>query len=113
MFRAQGCGMLLAHFCGLCGSLCLHTALLHRSDSVTMNNFFSSVDGQLELLAQGALDNALSSMGALHALRPRLDRFHQLLLEPPKVGDMGCCDSRGEWGWKRKYPVYTKPSLFL
>lgn len=56
-----------------------------RSDSVTMNNFFSSVDGQLELLAQGALDNALSSMGALHALRPRLDRFHQLLLEPPKL----------------------------
>nr|XP_042127001.1 serine/threonine-protein phosphatase 6 regulatory subunit 1 isoform X3 [Peromyscus maniculatus bairdii] len=56
-----------------------------RSDSVTMNNFFSSVDGQLELLAQGALDNAVSSMGALHALRPRLARFHQLLLEPPKL----------------------------
>lgn len=54
-----------------------------------MNNFFSSVDGQLELLAQGALDSAISSMGALHALRPRLDRFHQLLLEPPKVGDTG------------------------
>lgn len=54
---------------------------------MTMNNFFSSVDGQLELLAQGALDNAISSMGALHALRPRLAHFHQLLLEPPKVGD--------------------------
>lgn len=53
-----------------------------RSESVTMNNFFSSVDGQLELLAQGALDSAASSMGALHALRPRLARFHQLLLEP-------------------------------
>ena len=63
-------------------------------------------------LAQGALDDALSSMGALHALRPRLDRFHQLLLEPPKVGDMGCASS-GKWGWKRKYPVSTKPSLFL
>ncbi|XP_008844891.1 serine/threonine-protein phosphatase 6 regulatory subunit 1 [Nannospalax galili] len=56
-----------------------------RSDSVTMNNFFSSVDGQLELLAQGALDNMTSSMGALHALRPRLARFHQLLLEPPQL----------------------------
>ncbi|XP_010615229.1 serine/threonine-protein phosphatase 6 regulatory subunit 1 isoform X1 [Fukomys damarensis] len=53
-----------------------------RSESVTMNNFFSSMDGQLELLAQGALDSAVSSMGALHALRPRLGHFHQLLLEP-------------------------------
>ncbi|KAL1768995.1 serine serine/threonine-protein phosphatase 6 regulatory subunit 1 [Sigmodon hispidus] len=56
-----------------------------RSESVTMNNFFSSVDGQLELLAQGALDNGLSSMGALNALRPQLARFHQLLLEPPQL----------------------------
>ncbi|XP_013364696.1 PREDICTED: serine/threonine-protein phosphatase 6 regulatory subunit 1 isoform X3 [Chinchilla lanigera] len=53
-----------------------------RSESVTMSNFFSSVDGQLELLAQGALDSAVSSMGALHALRPQLAHFHQLLLEP-------------------------------
>ncbi|XP_069314301.1 serine/threonine-protein phosphatase 6 regulatory subunit 1 [Eulemur rufifrons] len=56
-----------------------------RSESVTMNNFFSSVDGQLELLAQGALDSTASSVGALHALRPRLGCFHQLLLEPPKL----------------------------
>jgi hypothetical protein len=60
-----------------------------RSESVTMNNFFSSADGQLELLAQGALDSVVSSTGALHALRPRLGHFHQLLLEPPKVGDVG------------------------
>lgn len=50
-----------------------------------MNNFFSSVDGQLELLAQGALESVMSSMGVLHALRPRLGHFHQILLEPPKV----------------------------
>ncbi|XP_013003187.2 serine/threonine-protein phosphatase 6 regulatory subunit 1 isoform X2 [Cavia porcellus] len=56
-----------------------------RSESMTMNNFFSSVDGQLELLAQGALDSAGSSTGALHALRPRLAHFHQLLLEPLQV----------------------------
>ncbi|XP_008986901.4 serine/threonine-protein phosphatase 6 regulatory subunit 1 isoform X3 [Callithrix jacchus] len=56
-----------------------------RSESMTMNNFFSSVDGQLELLAQGALESAVSSVGALHALRPRLSCFHQLLLEPPKL----------------------------
>ncbi|XP_020034838.1 serine/threonine-protein phosphatase 6 regulatory subunit 1 isoform X1 [Castor canadensis] len=56
-----------------------------RSESVTMNNFFSSADGQLELLAQGALDSVVSSTGALHALRPRLGHFHQLLLEPPKL----------------------------
>ncbi|XP_023364437.1 serine/threonine-protein phosphatase 6 regulatory subunit 1 isoform X4 [Otolemur garnettii] len=56
-----------------------------RSESMTMNNFFSSVDGQLELLAQGTLDCAVSSVGALHALRPRLSCFHQLLLEPPKL----------------------------
>ena len=51
-----------------------------------VNNFFSSVDGQLELLAQGTPDSAVSSVGTLHALRPRLSRFHQLLLEPPEVG---------------------------
>nr|XP_004672728.2 serine/threonine-protein phosphatase 6 regulatory subunit 1 isoform X2 [Jaculus jaculus]XP_044989653.1 serine/threonine-protein phosphatase 6 regulatory subunit 1 isoform X1 [Jaculus jaculus] len=56
-----------------------------RSESVTMNNFFSSVDGQLELLAQGALESVVSCMGVLQALRPRLARFHQLLLEPPKL----------------------------
>ncbi|XP_027628391.1 serine/threonine-protein phosphatase 6 regulatory subunit 1 isoform X1 [Tupaia chinensis] len=56
-----------------------------RSESATMNNFFSSVDGQLELLAQGALESTVSSMGTLHALRPRLSRFHELLLEPPEL----------------------------
>ncbi|XP_075392681.1 serine/threonine-protein phosphatase 6 regulatory subunit 1 isoform X2 [Tenrec ecaudatus] len=56
-----------------------------RSEATTMNNFFCSVDGQLELLAQGALDNPASSIGVLHALRPRLSHFHQLLLEPPKL----------------------------
>nr|XP_040135756.1 serine/threonine-protein phosphatase 6 regulatory subunit 1 [Ictidomys tridecemlineatus] len=64
-----------------------------RSDAVTMNNFFSSVDGQLELLAQGALDSMASSMGALHALRPRLSCFHQLLLEPPELEPL-----RMTWG---------------
>lgn len=67
-----------------------HTALLPvlscRSESVTVNNFFSSVDGQLELLAQAALDSMTSSVGVLHALRPRLGHFHQLLREPPEVG---------------------------
>lgn len=66
-----------------------HTAPCHaccRSESMTVNNFFSSVDGQLELLAQATLDSAVSSAGALHALRPRLSCFHQLLLEPPEVG---------------------------
>lgn len=53
---------------------------------MTVNNFFSSVDGQLELLAQGTLDSTVSSVGALHALRPRLSHFRQLLLEPPEVG---------------------------
>lgn len=53
-----------------------------RSESVIVNNFFSTVDGQLELLAQATLDSAVSCMGALHALRPRLSRFHELLLEP-------------------------------
>lgn len=53
---------------------------------MTVNNFFSSVDGQLELLAQATLDSAVSNAGALHALRPRLGCFHQLLLEPPEVG---------------------------
>ncbi|KAM4825468.1 serine/threonine-protein phosphatase 6 regulatory subunit 1 isoform 3-T3 [Thomomys bottae] len=56
-----------------------------RSESMTMNNFFSSVDGQLELLAQGALDSSTFSPGVLNALRPRLGCFHQLLLEPPKL----------------------------
>lgn len=56
------------------------------SESATMNNFFSSVDGQLELLAQATLDSTVSSMGALHALRPRLSHFHQILLTPPEVG---------------------------
>uniref|UniRef100_A0A2K5TWX7 Protein phosphatase 6 regulatory subunit 1 n=1 Tax=Macaca fascicularis TaxID=9541 RepID=A0A2K5TWX7_MACFA len=65
-----------------------------RSESMTVNNFFSSVDGQLELLAQGALESTVSSVGALHALRPRLSCFHQLLLEPPKVRGGGC----GPWG---------------
>ncbi|XP_008063278.1 serine/threonine-protein phosphatase 6 regulatory subunit 1 [Carlito syrichta] len=64
-----------------------------RSESMTMNNFFSSVDGQLELLAQGALDSTVSSVGALHALRPRLGCFHQLLLEPPKLESL-----RMTWG---------------
>lgn len=53
-----------------------------RSESVIVNNFFSSVDGQLELLGQATLDSSVSSMGALHALRPRLTHFHQLLFEP-------------------------------
>ncbi|XP_032179764.1 serine/threonine-protein phosphatase 6 regulatory subunit 1 isoform X2 [Mustela erminea] len=56
-----------------------------RSESVTVNNFFSSVDGQLELLAQVALDSMTSSVGVLHALRPRLGHFHQLLREPPEL----------------------------
>lgn len=56
-----------------------------RSESMTVNNFFSSVDGQLELLAQATLDSTVSCMGTLHALRPRLSRFHQLLLEPPQL----------------------------
>nr|KAF6411397.1 protein phosphatase 6 regulatory subunit 1 [Rousettus aegyptiacus] len=56
-----------------------------RSESATMNNFFSSVDGQLELLAQATLDSTVSSMGALHALRPRLSHFHQILLTPPEL----------------------------
>ncbi|PNJ03003.1 hypothetical protein CR201_G0054326, partial [Pongo abelii] len=55
-----------------------------RSESMTVNNFFSSVDGQLELLAQGAPGKHCVQCGALHALRPRLSCFHQLLLEPPK-----------------------------
>ncbi|XP_072822631.1 serine/threonine-protein phosphatase 6 regulatory subunit 1 isoform X3 [Vicugna pacos] len=67
-----------------------------RSESVTMNNFFSSVDGQLELLAQATLDSASSSVGTLHALRPRLGHFHQLLLEPPKVGQLE--PLRTTWG---------------
>ncbi|ELK38741.1 Serine/threonine-protein phosphatase 6 regulatory subunit 1 [Myotis davidii] len=53
-----------------------------RSESVIVNNFFSSVDGQLELLGQATLDSSVSSMCALHALRPRLTHFHQLLFEP-------------------------------
>lgn len=53
-----------------------------RSESMIVNNFFSSVDGQLELLGQATLDSPVSSMGALHALRPRLSHFHQLLFEP-------------------------------
>ncbi|XP_042773602.1 serine/threonine-protein phosphatase 6 regulatory subunit 1 isoform X2 [Panthera leo] len=64
-----------------------------RSESVTVNNFFSSVDGQLELLAQATLDSTTSSVGALHALRPRLGRFHQLLLEPPELEPL-----RTTWG---------------
>ncbi|XP_014649910.1 PREDICTED: serine/threonine-protein phosphatase 6 regulatory subunit 1 isoform X3 [Ceratotherium simum simum] len=64
-----------------------------RSESVTVNNFFSSVDGQLELLAQVTLDSSVSSVGALHALRPRLSHFHQLLLEPPEVEPL-----RTTWG---------------
>ncbi|XP_057567095.1 serine/threonine-protein phosphatase 6 regulatory subunit 1 isoform X5 [Hippopotamus amphibius kiboko] len=63
------------------------------SESVTVNTFFSSVDGQLELLAQATLDSAASSVGALHALRPRLARFHQLLLEPPELEPL-----RTTWG---------------
>ncbi|KAG5201187.1 hypothetical protein JEQ12_005721 [Ovis aries] len=64
-----------------------------RSESMTVNNFFSSVDGQLELLAQATLDSAVSSAGALHALRPRLSCFHQLLLEPPELEPL-----RTTWG---------------
>ncbi|KAG8520593.1 Serine/threonine-protein phosphatase 6 regulatory subunit 1 [Galemys pyrenaicus] len=56
-----------------------------RSESMTVNNFFSSVDGQLELLAQATLDSTTSSPGALHALRPRLGHFHQLLQDPPEL----------------------------
>lgn len=63
-----------------------------RSESVIVNNFFSSVDGQLELLGQATLDSPVSSMGALHALRPRLSHFHQLLFEPLEVG-------WAAWGW--------------
>ncbi|XP_058136817.1 serine/threonine-protein phosphatase 6 regulatory subunit 1 isoform X2 [Dasypus novemcinctus] len=44
-----------------------------------------SVDGQLELLAQGTLDSTASTAGALHALRPQLSHFRQLLLQPPKL----------------------------
>ncbi|MXQ98431.1 hypothetical protein E5288_WYG015429 [Bos mutus] len=64
-----------------------------RSESMTVNNFFSSVDGQLELLAQATLDSAVSNAGALHALRPRLGCFHQLLLEPPELEPL-----RTTWG---------------
>ncbi|KAB0346430.1 hypothetical protein FD754_011287 [Muntiacus muntjak] len=64
-----------------------------RSESVTVNNFFSSVDGQLELLAQATLDATVSSAGVLHALRPRLSCFHQLLLEPPELEPL-----RTTWG---------------
>ncbi|XP_004405091.1 PREDICTED: serine/threonine-protein phosphatase 6 regulatory subunit 1 [Odobenus rosmarus divergens] len=64
-----------------------------RSESVTVNNFFSSVDGQLELLAQATLDSTTSSVGVLHALRPRLGHFHQLLLEPPELEPL-----RTTWG---------------
>ncbi|XP_036765130.2 serine/threonine-protein phosphatase 6 regulatory subunit 1 isoform X3 [Manis pentadactyla] len=64
-----------------------------RPESVTVNNFFSSVDGQLELLAQGTLDSTVSSVGALHALRPRLSHFRQLLLEPPEQEPL-----RTTWG---------------
>lgn len=71
-----------------------------RPESMTVNNFFSSVDGQLELLAQGALDSTVSSTGTLHALRPRLGRFHQLLLEPLQVGHY----SPGEVGWQERWP---------
>ncbi|XP_055001956.1 serine/threonine-protein phosphatase 6 regulatory subunit 1 isoform X2 [Sorex araneus] len=56
-----------------------------RSESMTMNNFFSSVDGQLELLAQATFDHTTSCTGALHALRPRLRCFHQILLKPPEL----------------------------
>ncbi|XP_037675395.1 serine/threonine-protein phosphatase 6 regulatory subunit 1 isoform X3 [Choloepus didactylus] len=44
-----------------------------------------SVDGQLELLAQGTLDSAVATLGTLQALRPRLSYFHQLLLQPPPL----------------------------
>ncbi|KAK2493875.1 hypothetical protein MC885_004513 [Smutsia gigantea] len=64
-----------------------------RSKFVTVNNFFSSVDGQLELLAQGTLDSTVSSMGALHTLRLKLSHFHQLLLEPPEQEPL-----RTTWG---------------
>uniref|UniRef100_A0A452VKL2 Protein phosphatase 6 regulatory subunit 1 n=1 Tax=Ursus maritimus TaxID=29073 RepID=A0A452VKL2_URSMA len=64
-----------------------------RSESVTLNNFFSSVDGQLDLLAQATLDSTTSSVGVLHALRPGLGRFHQLLLEPPELEPL-----RTTWG---------------
>ncbi|XP_055991741.1 serine/threonine-protein phosphatase 6 regulatory subunit 1 [Sorex fumeus] len=56
-----------------------------RSESMTMNNFFSSVDGQLELLAQATFDHTASCTGALNALRPRLRCFHRILLEPPEL----------------------------
>lgn len=82
------CARMHVHMCTQAAWV-VHTALHHaccRSESVTVNNFFSSVDGQLELLAQATLDGAVSSAGALHALRPRLSCFHQLLLEPPEVG---------------------------
>uniref|UniRef100_A0A8C0KWB2 Protein phosphatase 6 regulatory subunit 1 n=1 Tax=Canis lupus dingo TaxID=286419 RepID=A0A8C0KWB2_CANLU len=39
------------------------------------------------------LDSSMSSVGALHALRPRLSRFHQLLLEPPELEPL-----RTTWG---------------
>lgn len=66
---------------------------------MTLNNFFSSVDGQLDLLAQATLDSTTSSVGVLHALRPRLGRFHQLLLEPPEVGR-----EAKEAGWQGGWP---------
>lgn len=66
---------------------------------MTLNNFFSSVDGQLDLLAQATLDSTTSSVGVLHALRPRLGCFHQLLLEPPKVGR-----EAKETGWQGGRP---------
>ncbi|XP_059520966.1 serine/threonine-protein phosphatase 6 regulatory subunit 1 isoform X4 [Myotis daubentonii] len=68
--------------CGVQVLLTLLEPRRPRSESVIVNNFFSSVDGQLELLGQATLDSSVSSMGALHALRPRLTHFHQLLFEP-------------------------------
>uniref|UniRef100_A0A8C0KVA6 Protein phosphatase 6 regulatory subunit 1 n=1 Tax=Canis lupus dingo TaxID=286419 RepID=A0A8C0KVA6_CANLU len=43
--------------------------------------------------ADATLDSSMSSVGALHALRPRLSRFHQLLLEPPELEPL-----RTTWG---------------
>lgn len=76
---------------------------------MTVNNFFSSVDGQLELLAQVTLDSSVSSVGTLHALRPRLSCFHQLLLEPPEVG----CVGWGARGWGAALQSWATPGWEL
>uniref|UniRef100_A0A4W3J8H3 Protein phosphatase 6 regulatory subunit 1 n=1 Tax=Callorhinchus milii TaxID=7868 RepID=A0A4W3J8H3_CALMI len=57
-----------------------------RSDLGGMGGLFCNLDGQLDLCTPG-LDHACSqvSTGTLQAIKSRLQDFHQLLLEPPKV----------------------------